>query len=617
MLKANKNRFVPFFLSCGVVVGILLGSFFANHFAGKRLSIVNNSSNKVIDLFHLIDDQYVDSVNLTDLVEKALPKILKELDPHSTYISAAEVEQSMQELRGSFSGIGVQFTIYKDTIRVVRVLKGGPSEYVGLQAGDRIVTIDGEKYVGDSITNDGTMKRLRGVGGTEVKLGISRAGIKAEKVYRITRGEVPVKTVDATYSPAPGVGYIRISSFGETTYAEFLAALAQLQTDAFTNLIIDLRGNPGGYMETAVQLVNEFLPKNQLIVYTQGRKSQRKEYRTDGRGAYQSLPLVVLVDETSASASEIFAGAIQDNDRGTIIGRRSFGKGLVQVPIEFPDGSMLRLTTARYYTPSGRCVQKPYTPGQEEDYEADLLTRAEHGEYFSADSVKTTGEKYHTRLGRTVYGGGGIIPDIFVARDTLGMTTYFKEAYFTGLLFQFAYEFTDMHRKDLAKCADYKAVQKYLRRKGVVEQFVRFAEKGGLKRRNLMIRKSYRLLEQYITASILSDALDENMAAAYTGQSDPAVQQATSLLLKGKAFPQKVATSRVKGKAEARLLPATWQHGVGQWHAVQAALSLEANRFRHQLFTLSARHDALRRRNSTKHTFRSVAHAGSLHAGRS
>ena len=390
MLKANKNRFVPFFLSCGVVVGILLGSFFANHFAGKRLSIVNNSSNKVIDLFHLIDDQYVDSVNLTDLVEKALPKILKELDPHSTYISAAEVEQSMQELRGSFSGIGVQFTIYKDTIRVVRVLKGGPSEYVGLQAGDRIVTIDGEKYVGDSITNDGTMKRLRGVGGTEVKLGISRAGIKAEKVYRITRGEVPVKTVDATYSPAPGVGYIRISSFGETTYAEFLAALAQLQTDAFTNLIIDLRGNPGGYMETAVQLVNEFLPKNQLIVYTQGRKSQRKEYRTDGRGAYQSLPLVVLVDETSASASEIFAGAIQDNDRGTIIGRRSFGKGLVQVPIEFPDGSMLRLTTARYYTPSGRCVQKPYTPGQEEDYEADLLTRAEHGEYFSADSVKTT-----------------------------------------------------------------------------------------------------------------------------------------------------------------------------------------------------------------------------------
>ena len=282
MLKANKNRFVPFFLSCGVVVGILLGSFFANHFAGKRLSIVNNSSNKVIDLFHLIDDQYVDSVNLTDLVEKALPKILKELDPHSTYISAAEVEQSMQELRGSFSGIGVQFTIYKDTIRVVRVLKGGPSEYVGLQAGDRIVTIDGEKYVGDSITNDGTMKRLRGVGGTEVKLGISRAGIKAEKVYRITRGEVPVKTVDATYSPAPGVGYIRISSFGETTYAEFLAALAQLQTDAFTNLIIDLRGNPGGYMETAVQLVNEFLPKNQLIVYTQGRKSQRKEYRTLG-----------------------------------------------------------------------------------------------------------------------------------------------------------------------------------------------------------------------------------------------------------------------------------------------------------------------------------------------
>ena len=266
MNKIDKNRFVPLLLSAGIVVGILLGSFFANHFAGNRLSIINNSSNKVIDLFHLVDDQYVDSVNISDLVEKAMPQILKELDPHSTYISASEVEETMQDLKGSFSGIGVQFTLYKDTIRVVRVVKGGPSETTGIQAGDRIVAIDGEKYVGDSISNEGTMKRLKGPKGSTVKLKVVRANARKSFDYSIVRGDVPVKTIDAVYSPAPQIGYIRINSFGETTYSEFLAALAKLQSNGFEQLIIDLRGNPGGYMETAVQLVNEFLPKNSLIV---------------------------------------------------------------------------------------------------------------------------------------------------------------------------------------------------------------------------------------------------------------------------------------------------------------------------------------------------------------
>ena len=348
MIKHNKNRFVPILLSLGVVVGILLGSFFANHFSGNRLSIINNSSNKIFDLFHLIDDQYVDTVDIPDLVERSLPQILKELDPHSTYITAAEVEESMQDLKGSFSGIGVQFTLYNDTIRVVRVVKGGPSESVGLQAGDRIVTINGEKYVGDTITNAGTMKRLKGPKGTTACLGIKRAGKAKLQTFNILRGDVPVKTIDAVYMATPTIGYIRINSFGDTTYAEFLAALAKLQTEGFENLIIDLRGNPGGYMETATKIANDFLPKNSLIVYTKGRKSARQEYRTDGRGAYQSMPLVVLVDETSASASEILAGAIQDNDRGMIVGRRSFGKGLVQVPIEFPDGSMLDYGTLLY-----------------------------------------------------------------------------------------------------------------------------------------------------------------------------------------------------------------------------------------------------------------------------
>lgn len=551
MIKHNKNRFVPLLVSIGVVVGIMLGSFFANHFSGNRLSIINNSSNKIIDLFHLIDDQYVDTVNIPDLVEKSMPQILKELDPHSTYISASKVEESMQDLKGSFSGIGIQFTLYKDTVRVVKVVKGGPSESVGIQAGDRIVKIDEKVYVGDSVTNDGTMSRLKGPKGSVVRLGIKRAGKSKLIGFSITRGEVPVKTVDAAYMTAPSIGYVRITSFGETTYAEFIAALSKLQTQGFEKLIIDLRGNPGGYMETAVQLVNEFLPKNALIVYTQGRKSPRKEYRTDGRGAYQKIPLVVLVDETSASASEIFAGAIQDNDRGTIIGRRSFGKGLVQVPIEFPDGSMLRLTTARYYTPSGRCVQKPYKPGDEEDYEADLLLRAEHGEYFSADSIRTTGEKYKTRLGRTVYGGGGIVPDIFIARDTLGMTSYFKEAYLGGLLFQYAYDFVDRNRNELNKCNDLASVSKYLKKKNIIEGFASYAEKAGLKRRNLMIQSSRNLLTTYISSAIISDVFDDGEAVEYVNQTDAAVLRATSILTKGNALPQ---VNNSKGKAQVKAL---------------------------------------------------------------
>lgn len=541
MIKQNKNRFVPLLISFGVVVGILLGSFFANHFSGNRLSIINNSSNKVIDLFHLIDDQYVDSVSIPDLVEKAMPQILKELDPHSTYISESEVEESMQDLRGSFSGIGVQFTLYKDTIRIVRVVKGGPSERVGLQAGDRIVVIDGKTYVGDTINNAGTMKRLKGPKGSVARLGVKRAGTPGLLDFNITRGDVPVRTVDAVYMATPQTGYIRVTGFGDTTYAEFLAALAQLQSEGFENLIVDLRGNPGGYMETAVQLVNEFLPKNSLIVYTEGRKSPRKEYRTDGRGSYQSMPLVVLVDETSASASEIFAGAIQDNDRGTIVGRRSFGKGLVQVPIEFPDGSMLRLTTARYYTPSGRCVQKPYKPGDEEDYEADLLLRAEHGEYYSADSIRNTGEKYKTRLGRTVYGGGGIIPDEFVARDTTGYTNYFKEAYLGGLLYQFGYDFVDKYRSELSEYTTLDEVSKFIRSKNLMEEFAVFASKAGLKRRNLMIQRSKELMERYIAATIVSDVLDDSEAAEFANQTDPVVLKAIEILSEKKAFPKPVA----------------------------------------------------------------------------
>lgn len=529
---------MPIYVSIAVMLGFLIGNFYANHFSGRRVSLINTSSNKLSDLLHIIGDEYVDSVKMSDLVEKSLPQILRELDPHSTYISADEVEASMQDLKGSFSGIGVQFTIYDDTVRIIKVIENGPSSRVGLQPGDRIVSIDGKTYVGKDINNDETMKRLKGPANTEVKLGIKRKGEPKLQTYVIQRGDVPVKSIDAHYMINESTGYVRINSWGDNTYTEFMTAMADFNHNGMKGLVIDLRGNLGGYLMAAQQLANEFLPKDRLIVYTKGRAHAREDYTSNGRGSYQDLPLVVLVDETSASASEIFAGAMQDNDRATIIGRRTFGKGLVQIPFEFRDGSLVRLTIARYYTPSGRCVQKPYTPGDEEAYENDLIQRAEAGEYFNSDSIKTNGEKYKTRLGRVVYGGGGIIPDIFIARDTLGYTSYFKDVVMSGQMFSFAYWFVDQYRGDLAKFKDYREVNAYLKRKNIVEAFAEYADKNGLKRRNLMIMTSYALIERMLTAYIISDILETQDSVEFTNLSDPTVQKALEILARGEAFPK-------------------------------------------------------------------------------
>lgn len=544
MAKFNTTKLVPLFVAIGVVVGILLGSFYANHYLGKRLSIINTSTNKLNDLLHLIDDQYVDTVDIGHLVEVSMPKILHELDPHSVYITKDEVAESMQDLNGSFSGIGVQFYIYQDTVRVVRVIKGGPSEGAGLKAGDRIVGVNGRAYVGEEVTDEETLKLLKGESGSKVKLEIVRAGRLKPLTFDIVRGDVPLKSVDASFMVNENTGYIKISTFSDNTYAEFISALARLERAKFKSLIIDLRGNLGGYMAPAVQIANEFLPGGRLIVYTQGRKSPRKDYRSDGTGTYQSIPLTVLVDEISASSSEILSGAIQDNDRGTIIGRRTFGKGLVQIPVEFVDGSMLRLTTARYYTPSGRCLQKPYAKENNEIYEDDLLLRAEHGEYFSADSIKTSGEKYKTSNGRIVYGGGGIIPDIFVARDTLGITNYFREAYLKGLIRIFAYGYADRNRKTLSNYTTPQSMAAYLGRQRIVEKFVNFADRNGLKRRNLMIRTSQDLLLQHLCTNIINDILGSEAATEYAVTFDPAVWKALEVIRNGKTIPENTEAGR-------------------------------------------------------------------------
>ena len=545
-MSSNRNfRFTPLWMAICVVIGILIGSFYANHFSGNRLNIINSSGNKLNNLLHIIDDQYVDTVNINDLVEKAMPQILGELDPHSVYISARDGEIANDDLRGSFSGIGVEFTIRQDTIRVQNVISNGPAERAGVLAGDKIVEVDDSAFVGKKVTNTEAMHRLKGPKDTKVKLGIIRYGEKTIRHITVTRGEIPTKSVTASYMLDDETGYIKIKNFGENTYPELLIALAKLSQQRFSSLAIDLRGNTGGYLESAVQIANEFLKKGQLIVYTEGRRYPRQDYRADGRGSYQQIPLVVLVDEGSASASEILAGAIQDNDRGTIIGRRSFGKGLVQKPMEFSDHSIIRLTIARYYTPSGRCIQKPYADG--EDYEGDWMNRYKHGEFFSQDSIKHTGPAYHTNNGRTVYGGGGITPDIFVPEDTLGMTSYYKEATMTGLILQFAYTYTDENRAKLSEIEDVWEMERYLKSQNTLEKFVAYADKNGLKRRNLMIQKSRKLLERFVNSRIIYNILSEQAWTEYLNQDDPAIIETLRLFKNGDAFPQKpVASSKQK-----------------------------------------------------------------------
>ena len=538
-MKNNNTRFIPFLLAICLIAGIAIGTFYANHFSGNKLGIINTSSNKLNALLRIIDDQYVDTVNMGELVEEAMPQILSELDPHSSYIPAKDLEAVNADLKGSFSGIGIQFTIQNDTIHVNSVIQGGPSEKVGLMAGDRIVEVDDSAFVGKIVTNSEAMKRLKGEKGSKVKLGVYRPGEKDLLHFTVIRGNIPVKSIDAAYMINEKVGYIKVNKFGETTYPELLIALAKLNQKNCEGLIVDLRGNTGGYMAAAIQMVNEFLPNNRLIVYTQGRKSPREDYNSNGTGSNQKMPLVVLVDEGSASASEIFAGAIQDNDRGTIVGRRSFGKGLVQQPIECSDGSAIRLTIARYYTPSGRCIQKPYEKGKESEYELDLLTRYEHGEFFSADSIKQDEtEVYHTRLGRPVYGGGGIMPDIFVPQDTTGMTSYFRMAANRGLIIRYTFDYTDQNRSTLQKYDTPEKMEAYLKGQNLLNKFAAWAEKKGLKRRNNLMMKSRRLFEMSLYGNIIYNMLGMEAYVEYLNESDKTVLKAVEILEKGESFPQ-------------------------------------------------------------------------------
>ena len=560
MNQENKrSRYIPIIIAVSIIAGILIGTFYANRFSqqdhGMGIGIIPSTSNKLNGLLHIIDNQYVDTVNISDLIEDAMPKILGELDPHSAYIPAKDLQAVNDDLRGSFSGIGIQFTIQQDTIHISDVIAGGPSEKVGLMPGDRIVEIDDSAFVGKIVTNNESMKRLKGPKGSEVKLGIWRQGEKEILHFTIIRGDIPNRSVKASYMIDEKFGYINIEKFSESTYPEMLIALAKLHQEECQGVIIDLRGNTGGYMGPAIQMVNEFLPKGQLIVYTEGRKAPRENYPSNGTGSSQQLPIVVLIDEGSASASEIFSGAIQDNDRGTLIGRRSFGKGLVQQPIEFNDGSAIRLTIARYYTPSGRCIQKPYNKGFDEDYEMDILTRYEHGEFFSQDSIKQDKNQIHyTSLGRSVYGGGGIMPDIFVPQDTTGMTSYYRMAATRGLIAQFAFQYTDQNRQTLNKYENADDLLKYLKKQNIIEKFARFAESKGLKRRNILMYKSKELFDRNLYGNIIYNMLNMEEYLKFLNQSDKTVQKALEVLKAEESFPkapeQKLEAAQNEGTEE-------------------------------------------------------------------
>ena len=400
-----------------------------------------------------ITNLYVDSIDEKKLVEDAIRGMLKELDPHSSYTPAKDVQKLTEPLQGSFEGIGVQYNMINDTLLVIQPVTNGPSEKKGIIAGDRIVFVNDTTIAGVKMSREEIMRRLRGPKGSEVKLGIMRQGVDGVQNFVVVRDKIPVYTIDATYMINPSTGYIRISSFGATTYDEFMKAMTALRKEGMKNLVLDLQGNGGGYMQASIQVVNEFLPKGSMIVYTDGRTSGHHEYRSTGEGTFQEGRLVILVDEYTASASEIVSGAVQDNDRGMVIGRRTFGKGLVQRPIDLPDGSMIRLTVSHYFTPAGRCIQKPYTKGDKKAYDKDVLDRYNKGELTSADSIHFADSLKRTtlRLGRTVYGGGGIMPDIFVPLDTMQYTKLHRELSAKSCIINTALKYVDGNRKKLKK----------------------------------------------------------------------------------------------------------------------------------------------------------------------
>jgi len=502
MKNLKYSVYIPTIIAVTLVIGIFFGNRLSRN-AGNQISKVN----KLDAIVDLIQSAYVDSISTDTLIESTIPELLKKLDPHTTYIPAKELVGVEEEMRGNFGGIGVQFSIQNDTVMVVDVISGGPSSKLGILPGDRIVTVNDSLLAGKGLKNEKVLSKLRGEKGTKVSVGIKRKGFRDLMDFDIVRGDIPIYSVDVSYMIDESTGYIKVSRFGEKTYEEFMAGMEKLNQLGMKNVIVDLRGNPGGYLNAVIRMVNEFLNKGELIVYTKGNSQAKKTYQADSRGEYRDKGIVVLVDDFSASASEIFAGAIQDNDRGWIVGRRSFGKGLVQEQIPFDDGSAVRLTVARYYTPSGRCIQKPYDKGNDQYYK-DIMDRVVHGEFQKADSIHYSDTvKYRTLSGRIVHGGGGIMPDFFVPADTTGYSPYYSKV--TQLIYQFALDYADTKRKELSQYHNSKEFEEYFKKANILNLFVEYTEKKGFKPSAVDLRTSSEIIDNQVKAYIARNIIGE------------------------------------------------------------------------------------------------------------
>ena len=531
MKKKNYGYILlPLFLSLGIIGGL---------FIGKRSTerMLSPGEEKLRTVLGMIQEQYVDPIDIDSLINESIPDLLASLDPHSAYIPAESLTIANDDLEGSFGGIGVAFQVLNDTVTVVEVITGGPAEKVGILPGDLILEANGKKLTGEKISSEEVFKTLRGKEGTQVKTLVKRRSSKTPLTFNIVRGQIPSNSVDAAYMMTGDTGYVKVSKFARTTYSEFYTALTRLQKEGAKKYIVDLRGNSGGFMDQAIYMANEFLPAGRGIVFTKGRIDENQTVATsDGTGQFQNVPLTVITNEFSASASEIFAGAIQDNDRGLVIGRRTFGKGLVQNQLSLPDSSAVRLTVARYYTPSGRCIQKEYKRGKNGKYEMDIADRYTHGEFYSRDSIKLDKSKlFRTVNGREVYGGGGIMPDVFVPEDTIGYTSYYLEAVNKGLINTFAQYMADSYRP-MMKDKSVESMMRILPRDNtLLQNFVIYAARKGLPARWYYINQSRGLLLNQIKGVIARDLVGYEGLIKILNQEDRTVSEALRLLEQGQS----------------------------------------------------------------------------------
>ena len=527
----NSSPFLPLFFALVLVVGIFIGIRLNRNSQQNQLlqmfSNENTSQNKLDELLNYVLREYVDTLNRDSLTDKTIETLLGNLDPHSAYIPAADLQATNEPLNGNFEGIGVEFNLLRDTIYVVTAIPGGPSEKAGIKSGDKIIFVDGKKVAGIGITNEMVFKNLKGKGGTIVKIGVLRFGTANIEYFKITRGKIPIYSIDASYMMDSITGFVKISRFASTTFIEFESALAKLDKLGMKQLILDLRGNPGGYLDAAIDICDEFLPKGKMIVYTQGKNRPRQNSMATEQGRFEQQKLVILIDENSASASEIVAGAIQDNDRGAIIGRRSFGKGLVQEQNEFKDGSAIRLTIARYYTPSGRSIQKPYTNGNIEDYYNEEMERYDSGELVNADSVKLNKKlKYTTPAGKIVYGGGGIMPDYFIPIDTTKLSRYISELLYKNIINDFALEYVNKNRANLKYASAKEFNQGFVVSAPLVNELKAYANKNNIKTKANDFEKGLDVLSNQLKAYIAKDIFNQEAWFLVKNSHDDACKRA-------------------------------------------------------------------------------------------